>query len=149
VYDEFTDEWSSTIAYQNMKAFLENGNTVDGIVAANDGTASGVIQALEEVGLAGKIPVSGQDASLGGCQRVVQGTQTVTIYKPLKTIAYQSAKLAVELAKGQDISFDTTTVNNGLAEINSILLDVTAVTKENMDETIIADGFHSREEVYG
>ncbi|MBN1792069.1 substrate-binding domain-containing protein [Candidatus Woesearchaeota archaeon] len=147
VLDVFNDGWKSTEAYSQLKAYLDAGNTVDAVVAANDGTALGAIQALEEKGLAGKVPVSGQDASLGSCQSVVEGVQTVTVYKPLSAIAYKAADIAVQFAKGESVE-STSTVNNGKIDVPSYLLDVVGVTKDNMMETVIADGFHSYEEVY-
>jgi D-xylose transport system substrate-binding protein len=147
VYDSFTPEWKSDLAYAGLKEFLSDGE-VDAVIAANDGTAFGVIKALDEVGLAGKIPVSGQDAELSACQRVVEGTQTMTVYKPIKALAYRASEIAVELAKGISPQSNSK-VFNGKIDITSYLLSPTAVTKENMEETIIADGYHSYEGVYG
>ena len=107
----------------------------------------GVIEALAAQGLAGKIPVAGQDADLAAAQRIVEGTQTMTIYKPIKTLAYEAARVAIKMAKGETIPTDRT-VNNGKLEIPSLLLRPIAVDEKNMDETIIADGFHMRDEVY-
>ncbi|MCM2325078.1 MAG: substrate-binding domain-containing protein, partial [Candidatus Woesearchaeota archaeon] len=147
VYDSFTPEWKPDMAYAGLKEFLLQGE-VDAVIAANDGTAFGVINALDEVGLAGKIPVSGQDAELSACQRVVKGTQTMTVYKPIKALAYRASEIAVGLAKGISPQSNSK-VFNGKIDVTSYLLSPTAVTKENMDETIIADGYHSSEEVYG
>src|SRR5690606_224609 len=119
----------------------------DAILASNDGTAGGAIQALLEEGYAGKKLVTGQDAELVACQRIVQGTQSMTIYKPLKTLATKGAELAVKLAKGQPV-VATQTVNNGKIDVPAALNDVITVTRENIDKTVIADGFHSREDVY-
>ncbi len=148
VYDQWTKDWNPSNALNNMEnALTANNNQIDAVVAANDGTAGGVIQALASQGLAGKIPVSGQDAELAACQRVVEGTQTMTVYKPIKKLAEKSAELAIQLAKGETIQTDKT-VNNAKIDVPSILLDPIAVTKDNMDATVIADGFHKKEEVY-
>jgi D-xylose transport system substrate-binding protein len=147
VFEEFTEDWRAEVAYKNLKDFLERGGEVDAVIAANDGIAGGAIQALNEYGLAGKVPVSGQDASLGACQRIVQGTQTMTVYKPLREIANKTAEVAVLVAKEEEIKTNTF-VDNGMIKVPSILLDVTAVTKDNINSTIIADSFHSIEEVY-
>lgn len=147
VFNEFVDAWKPEIAYQKIKNYLNQGKPLDAVVAANDGMASGVIQALSEFGLAGKVPVSGQDATLSACQNIVVGTQTVTVYKPLKTIAYKAAEVAVAFAKGKTV-VPGTTVHNGMVDVPSTLLDVVAVTKANMQETVIKDGFHSYNEVY-
>jgi D-xylose transport system substrate-binding protein len=148
VFDKFTDNWTSDTAYKNLKEYLSTGATVDAVVAANDGTAYGAIRALQEKGLAGKIPVSGQDADLSACQRIVKGTQTLTVYKPLKSLAYKAAEMAISMAKNETIE-TTGTINNGTMDVPVYLLDVVSVTKDNMEETIIKDGFHTYKEVYG
>jgi D-xylose transport system substrate-binding protein len=131
-----------------MEAALKaNDNHIDAVIAANDATAGGVIQALMAQGLAGKIPVSGQDAELAAVQRIVEGTQTMTVYKPIKALTEKVAELAVKLAKGEKISADRK-LNNGKIEVPSVLLSPIAVDKLNIDNTIIADGFHSRQDVY-
>jgi D-xylose transport system substrate-binding protein len=131
-----------------MEAALKaNDNHIDAVIAANDATAGGVIQALMTQGLAGKIPVSGQDAELAAVQRIVESTQTMTVYKPIKALTEKVAELAVKLAKGEKISADRK-LNNGKIEVPSVLLSPIAVDKFNIDDTIIADGFHSRQDVY-
>jgi D-xylose transport system substrate-binding protein len=147
VLDEFTQNWSADIAYKTMKNYLAGGGSVDAVVAANDGTAFGVIQALKEKGLDGKVPVSGQDAELSACQRIIEGTQTVTVYKPIKSLAYKAAELAIDLATGKKIK-TTTVTNNGKIDVPSYLLAPTSVNKENMMDTVIKDGFHTYDEVY-
>jgi len=148
VYDQWTKDWNPAVAMANMEnALTANNNQIDAVVAANDGTAGGVIQALAAQGLAGKIPVSGQDAELAACQRIVEGTQTMTVYKPIKLLAEKAAELAVAMAKGEQIQTDRN-VHNGKIDVPSILLDPIAVDKTNIDQTVIADGFHSREDVY-
>ncbi|GGG91053.1 D-xylose ABC transporter substrate-binding protein [Paenibacillus radicis (ex Gao et al. 2016)] len=148
VYDQWSKDWNPAAALSNMEnALTANNNKIDAVVAANDGTAGGAIQALTAQGLAGKIPVSGQDAELAAAQRIIEGTQTMTVYKPIKALAEKAAELAVKLAKGEDVGADKK-VNNGKIDVPSILLDPIAVTKDNIDATVIADGFHSKEDVY-
>ncbi|NDI34624.1 D-xylose ABC transporter substrate-binding protein [Chengkuizengella sediminis] len=149
VYEQFTEGWDPANALANMEnALTKNENNIDAVVAANDGTAGGVIQALDQQGLAGQIPVSGQDAELAGIQRIVEGTQTMTVYKPIKDLAYNSAQLAIDLANGKTPETDKV-VNNDFKDVPSILLDPIPVSQDNIDETVIADGFHSQEDVYG
>jgi D-xylose transport system substrate-binding protein len=148
VFDQWTKDWTPANALANMKAALSaNDNRIDAVIAANDATAGGVIQALAAQGLAGTIPVAGQDAELAAAQRIVEGTQTMTVYKPIKALAEKAAELAVKLARGENVGADRK-VNNGKIEVPSVLLSPIAVDKSNIDETIIADGFHSREDVY-
>lgn len=148
VYDQFTKDWNPANALANMEnALTANSNKIDAVVAANDGTAGGVIQALTAQGMQGKIPVSGQDAELAAAQRIVEGTQTMTVYKPIKALAEKAAELAVKLAKGEDVGADQK-INNGKIDVPSVLLDPIAVDKANIDATVIADAFHSKDDVY-
>ena len=123
-------------------------NQIDAVVASNDGTAGGVVQALEGQNLAGNVLVSGQDADLEACQRIVKGTQTMTVYKPIRLIATEAARAAVALAKGETIQKADKTVNNGKIDVPSIILTPIQVDKDNLDEVVIKDGFHSQEDVY-
>ena len=91
--------------------------------------------------------VTGQDAELVACQRIANGTQAMTIYKPLSRLARTAAELAVSLAKGEPISAKAK-INNGKIDVPSELLDVILVTKENLRETVVADGFHKAEAVF-
>ena len=91
-------------------------------MASNDGTAGGVIAALGQQKLAGKVLVSGMDADLAACQRIAEGTQSMTVYKPIKLIAARAAELAVSMAKGQALAGDIRKVNNGKKAVDSILL---------------------------
>ena len=148
VYNQFTIDWNPDKAYSNLKGYLSKSNgAVDAVVAANDGTAFGSITALKEYKLDGKVPVSGQDAELAALQRIVAGTQTVTVYKPISKLASNAVILAVKLAEGQPIE-TTVTTNDGKFEVPSVLLDPIAVTKDNIDDTIIKDGYHTREDIY-
>nr|WP_170006040.1 D-xylose ABC transporter substrate-binding protein [Bacillus fonticola] len=148
VYDQWTKDWDPENAFVNMEAALEaNDNQIDAVISANDATAGGVIEALEALGLEGKIPVAGQDAELAAAQRIVEGTQTMTVYKPISTLTKKAAELTVSLAKGESVDADRK-INNGKIEVPSVLLTPIPVDKSNIDETIIADGFHSREDVY-
>lgn len=147
VVDEFMTDWKPEEAYKTIRQYLSTGGKLDAIVAANDGTAFGAIRALKEFNLDGKVPVSGQDAELSACQRVVEGTQTVTVYKPISAIAAKAAQIAVTLARG-DQAISNNTTSNGKINVPSYYLDPIKVTKENMDETVIKDGFHARDQVY-
>lgn len=147
-YDQFTNDWKPEVAQSNMENCLTKlNNKIDAVVAANDGTAGGVVQALMDQKLAGKVPVSGQDGDLAACQRIVEGTQSMTVYKPIKTIAAESAKAAVALAQNKPVKANLT-INNGKKKIPFLALTPIAVDKKNMNEVIIKDGFHKLEDVY-
>ena len=146
VYEEFTADWKPENAYSNLKGFLQKNSPVDAVIAANDGTAFGSIKALTEYGLV-NIPVSGQDAELSACQRVVEGTQTMTVYKPIPKLVQTVVAEAIKMASGETPEV-TSYVNNGNSEIPSNLIRPTSVTKDNMMTTVISDGYHSYDEVY-
>ncbi len=146
------EDWANNWEPQNGKkitnaAITNHGHDFNAILASNDGTAGGAIQALKEEGLAGKIPVTGQDADLAACQRIVDGTQAMTIYKPIHLLATRAAELAVKLAEGRPV-IAKHALFNGKTEVPSVFLEITAVDKNNMRESVIKDGFHSPEDVY-
>jgi len=146
------EDWAQNWQPENAKkitnaALTKSGHGLDAILASNDGTAGGAIQALTEEGLAGKVLVTGQDADLAACQRIVAGTQYMTIYKPLARLAGRAAELAVKLAQRRPV-VAAGALDNGKVQVPTVLLDVVAVTRENIDATVIADGFRKREDVY-
>lgn len=148
IEDRFTDEWLPAKAQETMQRVLENaGSRVDGVISANDGMAGGIIDALMTKDLQGKVAVTGQDADLMAIRRIIQGTQTMTVYKPIDLLAETAAELAIKLARGEEVTTDKY-INNGKGEIPSVLLDPIFVNQSNIDATVIADGFHKREDVY-
>lgn len=149
IYDQWTADWLPSNARDNMKEALKiNEQQVDAILAANDATGGGVQEALASYDLQGQIPMTGQDADLAGIQRIVRGEQLMTVYKPIQTLSETAAELAVTLARGEEVK-PSTSVNNGKKEVPSVLIEPIAVTRETIDQTVIRDGYHTREEVYG
>jgi D-xylose transport system substrate-binding protein len=149
VADQWAKDWQPVEALKIMEnALTRNNNKVDAVVVSNDGTAGGAIQALGEQKLSGKVLVTGQDADLAACQRIVAGTQTMTIYKPIDALASKAAEIAVKLAKKEAVADPTRPINNGRKDVPSILLEPIQVDKANLDATVIADGYHKREDVY-
>ncbi|WP_112179273.1 sugar ABC transporter substrate-binding protein [Paraliobacillus zengyii] len=144
VYDTYTPEWSPETARDQFASLLSNTN-VDAVIAANDGTAGGVIEALGNE--SNSIPVSGQDAELAAVRRIINGSQTMTVYKSIHSLAHQSADLAMKVAKEEEVETNTT-IENGNGAINSILLEPITVTEENIRETIIAENHLTEAEVY-
>lgn len=148
VTDQWAREWLAEEALKHVEnALTQNGNNIVAVVTSNDGTAGGVIQALSAKGLSGKVLVSGQDADLAALQRIVAGTQTMTVYKPVNQLAARAAEAAVALAKGEKPTTDRT-VNNGRIDVPFIYLEPIAVDKDNLDATVIEDGYQQREAVY-
>lgn len=148
VFEDWAADWKPENAKKIMNAAItKSGPGIDAVLASNDGTAGGAVQALTEEGLAGKVLVTGQDGDLAACQRIVQGTQTMTVYKPIKVLASRAAEAAVKLAKGQSV-IARSGIDNGKGEVPSLLLEITAVTRDNLRETIVADGFRVEADVY-
>lgn len=147
VVDKFHDNWDPTLAYKTVQEYLATGGKLDAVVSANDGLAYGTIRALQEKGLAGKIPVSGQDADLAACQRIVAGTQTATVYKPIKNLAYKAAEIAVAMARGEKVETNNK-VNNGKIDVPSVLLEPILVNRDNMMSTVVKDGFQPFNAIY-
>jgi D-xylose transport system substrate-binding protein len=115
----------------------------DGVYAANDGMAGGAIAALKGAKIEpGSRPVTGQDAEAAAIQRILVGEQLMTVYQPIPKIAAAAAELAVPLATGKTPpAIAKGRTNNGREDVPSVLLDTVAITKDNIADTIIKDGF--------
>src|SRR5256712_5368611 len=149
ISDQFAREWKAEEALRITEdALTRTGNKIQAIVASNDGTAGGAISALEAAGLAGKVLVTGQDAQKDAVQRIVKGTQTMTIYKPIQPLAFGAVDAAIKLARKEPVETHDK-INNGKKDVPSILIPPIVVDKSNVDATIIKDGYHTRQEIYG
>ncbi|EMD9274106.1 D-xylose ABC transporter substrate-binding protein [Cronobacter malonaticus] len=147
VGDQWVDGWLPENALKIMEnALTAKNNKIDAVVASNDATAGGAIQALSAQGLAGKVAISGQDADLAGIKRIIAGTQTMTVYKPITQLANTAAEVAVELGNDKQPKSDAT-LNNGLKEVPARLLTPIKVDKSNIESTVIKDGFHKKSEL--
>ncbi|MFY0475902.1 D-xylose ABC transporter substrate-binding protein [Achromobacter marplatensis] len=145
---QWTPEWEPSKAQAIIENALNaNGNDIQAIVASNDGTAGGAIQALASQQLAGKVAVSGQDADLAGVRRVAAGTQTMTIYKPLKSIAAAAAKAAIDLIQAKPPAFNAE-LDNGKGKVPTILIEPVLLTRDNLD-LLVKDGFYTAEQIAG
>lgn len=147
IYSVYAVNWLAEEAYYAVNEALKLTNEIDGVLCGNDNLATEAVRALSENRLAGKIIVTGQDADLAACQRIVEGTQTMTVYKPVDKLAKAAAEYAVKLAKGEKIYADST-IFDGTYNVPFIKLEPIAVTRENIDEIIIDGGFQKKEEVY-
>lgn len=149
VYNEMTTDWMSFGAQQHMIAALEqNNNQIDVVITGADDLVNGVVAVLATQQLAGKIPIAGINANLDALQRIIEGLQTMTVYRPVKQIVNTALETAIALAKKQNFNINTT-VYNGKIEVPSILVQPTTVDKNNIIETVIKDGYQSYEQVYG
>jgi D-xylose transport system substrate-binding protein len=148
VHEDWCDGWRPENAKKVLNAAItQGGRNIDAVLCSADILSGGAIQVLLEEGLAGKVLVTGQDADLASCQRIVEGTQAMTIYKPLKHLATRAAELAVNMAR-REIIVAREELDNGKVKVPSIFLQVQVVDKDSMESTVIADGFHQRDEIY-
>ncbi len=151
VGEAYTDGWLPANAQKNMEQILTtNNNKVDAVVASNDGTAGGAIAALAEQGLAGSVPVSGQDGDHAALNRIALGTQTVSVWKDARVLGQKAAEIASMLADGKKMSeipgvvkFDGGPKH---VEMNSIFLKPVPITKDNLNVVIDA-GWITKAEV--
>jgi len=149
VMDQFVKDWQPAEAQKLMEqALTANQNKIDAVLAPNDGTAGGAIQALAAQGLAGKVPVTGQDAELSGAIRIVQGTQSMTIFKDTRLLGKKAIEMAMALAEGKPIDTQGKVVFNNKKDVPSVLLTPFVVTRENLDAMLIDSGYLKRERVY-
>lgn len=143
------DGWKAELAAEYVYSHGDMVRLADGIMCGNDDLATQVVHALAETRRAGDILVVGQDADLAACQRIVEGTQIMTVYKPVEKLATRAAQEAVALAKGEKLSGeDVTEIENGAYAVPYIGLEPVSVTKDNIDEVIIGSGFHLKEDIY-
>ena len=141
------ENWKPELAYDFVNAHFDEISQADAIMCGNDALAGEVIHALAERGYADKIYVTGQDADLEACQRVVEGTQLVTVFKPVESLAKLAAEYAVQLACGNTIEASETFFD-GTYDVPYIAIEPSGVTRENLDKVIIDGGFHLKSEIY-
>lgn len=140
--------WKAEIAAQYIYEHMETVEQVDGIMCGNDNMASSVVQALAVKRLAGDIFVVGQDGDLEACQKIVEGTQLMTAYKPVEKLARSAAEYTVQLVKTGKIDGLETEFDDGTYKVPYIGIEPISVTKDNLEKEIIEEGFHLREDVY-
>ncbi len=149
VDEQWSPNWMKEYAFSVADQLLrEGGQHIDAVICGNDSLAEGVIEALSQYRLAGQVYVVGQDADLSACQRVVEGIQLMTVYKPIENLADAAARAAMQLSRGEKPQTTERAIYNGLQNVPFYVLEPIAVYRENMDSTIIKDRFHLAEEVY-
>jgi D-xylose ABC transporter substrate-binding protein len=156
VADQWVDNWDAAKAATMMENILTaQQNKIDAVVASNDGTALGELQAMKAQGLWGKVPISGQDATADGCNSIVLGGQTVTVFKDTRLLAPQAVKMIEALVQGQaptgvkqytlaELTNDKTKTGNVMANF----LPVIEVTKDNVYDVVVKSGFQTYDDVY-
>jgi len=156
VADQWVENWDPAKAEAMMENILTaQQNKVDAVVASNDGTALGELQALKAQGLWGKVPISGQDATADGCNSIVLGGQTVSVFKDTRLLAPQAVKMIEALIKAQtpsglqqytmaQLTNDKTKTGNVMANF----IPVVEVTKANVYDVVVKSGFQTYDAVY-
>src|SRR3954471_9846511 len=147
-----TPDWSPDKAQQETEQAITaiGKDKIAGVYSANDGMIGGAIAAMKSAGMDPKtIPTTGQDSEIAAIQRILTGEQYMTIYLAIKKQAESAAQLAVDMLKGTTppATLVNAKVNNGAGDVPSVMLDPTAVTKDNIKDTVIADGFHKASEI--
>ena len=150
VAEQHAKGWSKEEALKIVEnALTQNNNNVQAIVASNDGTAGGAVQALSTQGLIGKVLVTGQDAQIDALQSIAEGKQTMTVYKAIIPLANMAVDAAIKLAKKEPLTDAKPFTNDRIGkDVSSILLEVTSVDKDNLMTTVIKDGYAKFEDVY-
>jgi len=156
VADQWVDNWDAANAEKMMENILTaQNNQIDGVVASNDGTALGELQAMKAQGLAGKVPISGQDATSDGCNSIVLGQQTVTVFKDIRLLAPKATDMMDALLKGQPIEglqqytlAELTNDKTKTGNVQALFLPVVEVTKDNVYDVVVKSGFQPYDKVY-
>ena len=149
IYDQFVNKWHQDEGYSHMiNCLKKSNNKVNAVIAANDALATGAAKALEEHNMKGQVYLAGQDADLVACRRIVAGTQTMTVYKPIEAIATKAADIAIAMAKNDDFENTQLTVNNGKKMVPALLLPPMLVNKETIRLTVVADGYLKENKIY-
>ncbi|MCX2922106.1 sugar ABC transporter substrate-binding protein [Streptomyces sp. NEAU-W12] len=148
-----TEKWVPAVAKANMEKAIRavGADDIAAVYAANDGMAGAVIEALDEAGVSDIPPVTGQDADLAAVQRIVEGTQYMTVYKSFLLEAGGAAEMAVARVQGRDIQFDSLTGERvdspTQKDIPAMLVPVVALTQDNIEDTVIRDGVYDVEDI--
>ncbi|HEY7416905.1 MAG TPA: sugar ABC transporter substrate-binding protein [Ktedonobacteraceae bacterium] len=150
VYEQYTPDWAPATGQQEMEAALtKTSNNIQAVLASNDDLAGAVVQALDPQHLAGKAIVTGQDATVPGLQRILKGTQSMTVYKPIVKEAQATASLVAAISNGTSVSslINGSTKTQGGASIPSVLEVPISVDKSNIASTVIADKYVTKQQI--
>lgn len=150
VLDSFVEDWDADKAYNIISNYLNTTKELDAVIASSDEIAKGVSEALLEHDMCKLVLLSGQDAQADACKRIVEGKQTMTVYKYIESLAHSTAIAAMQLARDENIPNSFVTINNGNTMVPALLLpSMIQVHKGNIRMTVIADGYLDSKEVFG
>ena len=147
IAEQAVENWVPENALKIVEAALAaNDNKVDAILAPNDGTAGAAIQALAAQGLAGQVPITGQDAEKSGAKRIMEGTQSMTVFKDTRDLGQAAIEIAVKIANGEKVETNSS-VDNGVVKVPTVSLDAKVVTKDNIKEVLVDSGYMSEDDL--
>jgi len=148
ISETLINNWSPEEAADIVRNLIKDGKQIDAIIAGNDKLAGAAINALSEKSMAGKTKVVGEDADLAACQRIIKGTQNLTIYKPIDKLAKSTASMAIDMLKGKKIKTEKK-ISDGKYEVPFYVVDICAINKDNLYRIIVKEeAFHRIEDVY-
>lgn len=139
--------WDSDEVKTALEELLETVRDIDAIIAGNDMLAEAAISVLSENRMMGGVTIAAQDAELAACQRIAEGSQYATVYKPIERLALKAAGYAVMLARNEKIETDAV-ISDGRYDVPYVRLEPILVTRDLLDATVIRDGFHAAADVY-
>jgi len=156
VADQWVENWAPANATKIMENILTaQANKIDAVVASNDGTALGALQAMKAQGLAGKVPISGQDATAAGCKSIVENELTMTVYKDVRLLSPMAIDMAIKFAKKEpveglkDFTLEELTLDKSLSgTVPCKFLKVVGVNKDNVYDEIVKSGFQKYDDIY-
>ena len=149
VFEQYCLNWGAEAALAHAQnALTLQNNDIQAFVCMNDGIASGAIQALEEVGLAGQVVVTGMDCELSAVQRIVKGTQTSTLYKDSNALSRAAIETALALAKNEPVQSEFS-INFNVNDMPHVVVNSVVVTKDKVDSVLVDGGIFTKEEIYG
>lgn len=141
VFDQYVDSWTVEEGYRLFRECLTTNPKIDAVLAASDKLAEGALRAIKEAGIDTLPFISGQDADVEACRRIISGTQTMTVYKPIEAIATKAAEIAMQTIQEQHVPKTVLSINNGKKQVPAILLPAMSVNRATIDLTVIADGY--------
>jgi len=147
VAEIWPEAWDSEEARGEFEKLMDGGPRFDAVIAGNDMLAEAAIGVLSENRLSGMVIVAGQDADLAACQRIAEGSQYATVYKPIERLALTAAGFAVMLARGEKVAADSW-IDDGKGRVPYVRLEPILVTKDLLESTVIKDGFHAAKDIY-
>ena len=149
MYESYIENWNKELAGKELEQVIESyGPNIDAVIACSDPMADGCKTTLAKYGLLGNVVVTGQDADLYAIKSIYEGTQTVTVFHPYKTLGYRAADLAMDIIKGKKLkSLTNGSTFNGLTEIPTLKVKSVAINKSNIEKELVETGAYTWDQI--